>query len=72
MIMTLCTCLVCIKNVSFHKIHINEAFHCTCPTCYSVSFAINNQPQVKQPLQQEIDQDQASSGSSESASNTPK
>ncbi|KAF1798765.1 hypothetical protein FB192DRAFT_1288873 [Mucor lusitanicus] len=36
-IMTLCTCLVCIKNVSFHKVHISDTYHCTCPTCFAVS-----------------------------------
>jgi hypothetical protein len=53
-------------------VNINEAFHCTCPTCYAVSFAINDQLQIKQSLQQQKNQDQASSGSSKSASNTPK
>lgn len=44
-IMTLCTCLVCIKNVSFHKVHINDTFHCTCPTCFAVSSTVPQQQQ---------------------------
>ncbi|KAL7333515.1 hypothetical protein PS15p_202406 [Mucor circinelloides] len=50
-IMTLCTCLVCIKNVSFHKVHINDTFHCTCPTCFAVSSIVpqQQQHQEKQP-----------------------
>ncbi|KAI9485824.1 MAG: hypothetical protein EXX96DRAFT_21304 [Benjaminiella poitrasii] len=40
-IMTLCTCLVCIKNVSYHKVKITQDFHCICPTCYAHSSLVN-------------------------------
>lgn len=41
MILTLCTSLVCVRNVWFNKIRILDKFHCVCPTCYMHSPCVN-------------------------------
>jgi hypothetical protein len=34
MILTLCTSLVCVRNVWLNKMRILDKFQCICPTCY--------------------------------------
>lgn len=44
MILTLCTGLVCVRNVVLNKVRILQDFKCVCPTCYFHSTGTESEP----------------------------